>query len=443
MRKSLATIIVALVLVSSSAIAQMNTVRIEQLQSQIDALKSDLAQLRARPHFDSEDVDAVVRAVMADARRQSDPIGPLLPNLAGADGDGFYLKSDDGNYLLRPVVQFQFRGVASHRSQTPERASDTQSGFEIRRMEFSVEGHAISPRLTYEFKWVTERDGGGFILEDAYLQYEFRKGWAVLFGQFRDPVFHEELVSSKYLLAADRTLVNTMLGAQTGFVQGVSLVYGDRDTPLHAALAFHDGAGSINTPFTDSVGEPGFVEHFGISSRIEYKLAGDWKNYKDFTALGTGRDLLVIGAAADWTQGAGIDAIFATVDAQWKTAGGLGTYGALLFNYLGQRDAGDDQFDFGALIQTSYLFTPNWEVFARYDFTSIDAHSSAAADFINEFTFGFNRYLGVNGRLGHRAKLTFDATYLPQGSPIDATGLGILAGDDAEFVLRGQFQLVL
>ena len=358
------------------------------------------------------------------------------------------LRSDDGNFTLRPVAQFQFRGVAASREGAPGGGSETDSGFEIRRMEFSIEGNAFAPKLTYEFKVITDRDGGGLELEDAWLQCEFADRWAVLFGQFRDPVFHEELVSSKYLLAVDRSLVNALLAAPTGFVQGVSLAYGDRATPLHAAAALHDGAGSINTPFFDSEGEPGFVEHFGVAARAEYKLMGDWKNYKDFTALGTKRDLLVLGTAADWTQGDGADVIFTTADAQWESATGVGLYAALLGTYYDLDEpgpTGGSRFDVGALVQGSYLFERGWEVFARYDVTKLDDDALVAGgeDTFSEITLGANRYLGRGGRFGHRAKFTFDVTYLPDGAPADATGLGILASDDAEWVVRGQSQLVL
>ena len=46
---------------------------------------------------------------------------------------------------------------------------------------------------------------------------------------------------------------------------------------------------------------------------------------------------------------------------------------------------------------------------------------------------------------GHAAKFTIDATYLPNGSPIDLNGGGILPQptDDPQFLLRAQFQLLL
>ncbi len=64
-------------------------------------------------------------------------------------------------------------------------------------------------------------------------------------------------------------------------------------------------------------------------------------------------------------------------------------------------------------------------------------------DAFSEVTVGANYYLGPGGRFGHRAKFTFDVTYLPDGAPSDATGLGILASEEEEWVVRGQFQLLL
>ena len=52
-----------------------------------------------------------------------------------------------------------------------------------------------------------------------------------------------------------------------------------------------------------------------------------------------------------------------------------------------------------------------------------------------------NYYPGRDGSAGHRAKLTLDLVYLPKGSLSDQTGLGVLAGTEDQFLLRGQFQL--
>jgi hypothetical protein len=62
-------------------------------------------------------------------------------------------------------------------------------------------------------------------------------------------------------------------------------------------------------------------------------------------------------------------------------------------------------------------------------------------DVYNEFTVGVNYFLGKDGSAGHRAKVTVDVVYLPDGAPSTQTGAGIFAADDDQFALRAQFTL--
>ncbi|MEA2734125.1 MAG: hypothetical protein QOE14_576, partial [Humisphaera sp.] len=59
-------------------------------------------------------------------------------------------------------------------------------------------------------------------------------------------------------------------------------------------------------------------------------------------------------------------------------------------------------------------------------------------DTLHEFAIGANYYVH-----GHDLKFTVDVLYMPNGSPVSDTGSGVLASDDTQFVLRGQFQLLL
>jgi len=56
-----------------------------------------------------------------------------------------------------------------------------------------------------------------------------------------------------------------------------------------------------------------------------------------------------------------------------------------------------------------------------------------------------NYYLGANGSAGHRAKVTIDLNWLPNGAPKPMTGQGYLgdSNGETELVIRGQFQLTL
>ena len=64
-------------------------------------------------------------------------------------------------------------------------------------------------------------------------------------------------------------------------MQGVGAVY-SVDT-IKVTGTFHDGQASINTNFRDT---PVNVTDWGVAGRVEYLVAGDWKPYNDFTAMG-------------------------------------------------------------------------------------------------------------------------------------------------------------
>src|SRR5690606_35115912 len=147
----------------------------------------------------------------------------------------------------------------------------------------------------------------------------------------KDPVHHEELVSSKRQLTADRSLANELLGGgRTDRVQGVGLTY--KQDALSGTVVFHDGANSDNANFLDGGNGGAPVDDtgadFGVGARVEYVVFGDKKAYNDFTAMGTKEDMLVLGAGADWTQDGSADVLFHTIDAQWETSTGLAIYGA-------------------------------------------------------------------------------------------------------------------
>ena len=82
----------------------------------------------------------------------------------------------------------------------------------------------------------------------------------------------------------------------------------------------------------------------------------------------------------------------------------------------------------------------NVEIFGRWDCTFLDEDllTSGADDTLNEFTLGANYFL-----YGHNAKLTVDISYLPEGSPVNASGIGALATDEDEFILRAQLSFFL
>ncbi|WP_428940697.1 porin [Fontivita pretiosa] len=417
----------------------------EQLMQQIEQLQNKVQQLEAKQQqaLSARDVDATVESVLRDAERRSKLL-QMEGFTAGYNKGKFVIQDAAGNWVLNPYLQFQFRNVTNYREDGGGAGDDDiQHGFEVRRMKFGFKGNAVTPDLTYNFRWEADQDGGGVTLEDAWVQYMLNDSMAVKAGQWKDNVFHEETMSSGKQLAVDRSLVNELLGGgATDYVQGVSFLYLPEDMPFRAEVALHDGLNTDNTNFLEKTGGAlGIAPNFGVSARVEYKVMGDWKAYDDFSAMGNTEQLLVIGGGVNYSQDGSEYALLHTVDAQFEMDNGLGVYAA----FLGvSRDLGgalDSLYDWGALVQAGYMLNDQWEVFARYDYTSLDDDTVAPGDedSFNEFTLGANWYVGG----GHNCKLTADVTFLPDGAPSDVEGIGVLAGDENQIILRAQFQLLL
>jgi hypothetical protein len=418
--------------------------QIEQLQAKVQQLETTQEK-----SLNARDVDATVDRVLRDAERRSQ-LMQLEGFTAGYD-NGFKLRSADGNFLMQIYTQFQFRNVTNFTDSPAVFDADddiigfsddekVQNGFEVRRMKFGFKGNAFTPDLTYNFRWETAENGGGVTLEEATVQYQFSDQMAVRAGQWKDDWTHEETTSSSRQLAADRSLLNELIGGgQTDYVQGVMLVYNPSDSAFRANVAYHDGANTDNTDWQENTGGILFVggPNFGVSGRAEFKVSGDWKSYDDFTARGNTDGVFVIGGGFDFTQGGDSDVWFHTIDAQWESAGGLSIYGAFVGAWV-DSDVVDSSYNWGFLGQVGYVFDDRWEVFGRADYTRFDEDTVSGDDDFPELTAGVNYYWH-----GHAAKFTVDFTWLFNGAPSDLTGIGVLASDDDEFVLRAQFQLLL
>lgn len=428
-QKKIAPLIAAVLAASTGAIADTVTEpTYEQLRQQIAELQQRLDQIETT-RVNAADTDRVVAEVLNDAHRRSQLLA--VEGLTAGYNRGFFIRSADGSFQLKPSLAVQFRYVANL---TGGENSDGQDGFEIRRLRPRIDGNVFSPNLTYSFQWDVARNGGNVTLLDAWAQYKFGEDWAIRIGQFKESVFHERDIGFTRQLAADRSILDSIAGNETDRVQGVALLYGGgKEDSLRAEVAFHDGANSKNTDFRNN------SSHFGVGGRVEYRVSGNWADYRDFTAKGTTTDLLVVGAGADFTQTGDTDVIRSVIDVQWEYASGLGVFGAVYGRFT---NSDDNRTDYGASVQVGYLLNPSWEVFGRYSVLRFDDVGGDDRT-VHEIVGGVTRYLGPNGSYKHSAKATVDVVYLPNGFPTDQTGSGILAGDGDEVVLRAQFILSL
>lgn len=391
-----------------------------------------------------DEVSAIVAESLADAQARTSL-------LAGADGghDGGFFIAGEG-FRLAIGGQLQFRYIANFRDEEDD--DDLDTGFQARRTKLDFQGQ-VHDDFGFKVSGSLERNGGAFVLEDAYATYDLSDGFQVQWGQFKLPLLWEELVSSKRQLAVERSIVNGVFNQ--GRSQGVQGIYtADR---WRVQGAFSDGVNADNTDFT-SAGEADYA----FTGRVDFIAGGDadWRRFRDFTSE-RGQDFAArLGAAANYQQmtlGKGsqtgdpadvdVNSLLYTVDAQLE-GDGWNAFGEFVGNWAQARAGGDDAdlHDFGLVVQGGYRITDKTELFARYDGIFADDERDLDEDVFSFITAGANHYFA-----GHAVKASADIVYALQETTELAsefggfpnTGAGMLgSAEDGEIAIRMQFQLL-
>jgi hypothetical protein len=415
--------------------------QIQQLQAKVQQLEANQKEQQAQT-AQSADQQRAIEDVIKDAQTRSQWLenSTIISNYQNGK---FILQDETGNFVLHPWLWFQPRYVTTFRENDFGAGDDTQSGFELRRMKFGFDGNVFTPKLTYLFNWGTDRNSGVPTLEEASATYSFDDTWAVRGGQLKDPLAHESMLSSKHMMAVERSYPVDIFTGGDNYVQGVMGSYSHG--PWHAYGAFTDGArNNFNQNFEDF---PSNNADFGVAGRVEYKFMGDWNTYSGFNPLALKHDLLVVGAGMDYTQSGDTGILLHTVDGQYMMTSGWSIYGAYLARAVQNAPpvvgapATFDAYDWSVEGQVGYMLDRHWEPFARYSFTHFDsAEVPVGADNeVHEFTAGMNYFWH-----GDSAKWTADVVYLPNGAPFSDTAGDVLVNSgDNEVVLRIQFQLLI
>ena len=418
-------------------VAGMATVAIAQ-DPTLDQSRAELANMKA---------DAANRTSLLAAGSE-----------AGHDSKGFYM-ADGENFRLNVGGQIQFRYNMNFRDQDSAPGADDEfsNGFQTRRTKLEFWGNVINPNLHFKVVGAFDRgDDGNFALEDAWVAYDFNENLTMTWGQFKSPFMREELVSSKYQLAVDRSTMNEAFNQDRS--QGIQLEW--HNDNFRILGAFTDGFYSDNTDFTSS-GEADFA----LTGRIEYNTTGDWARYKDFTSWRSADKIgLIFGGAAHYqsegdTNGTGpLGTAAGTpgVDAEfWGLTGDIGVegkgwnlFGAVTWTNT-DIDGGFDGDNWGFNIQGGVFITNKDELFARWDMIFPDDAVAGDDDDFTTLTFGWNHYFVEES---HAAKFTVDLLWyleatgdLADSSFAEYTGEGINllpSDDDDQWGIRAQFQLL-
>jgi len=408
----------------------------QDLMTQVNELQAKVASLENQQAAKAAEVQATVASVLRDADTHS--LAMTGGSAGHGEGPGFNIVQGDFSLNIQPGMQFRFvANYGDERKHGEDGEFDT--GYEVTRARLALSGMAWDPALTYYFQWDMGDINGGVSLLDACVRYQIADQFALQSGQFKDFYYHEWSVGDFELLGSTRSLANGLIGVPEGSggrIQGSSLWYGtDRDA-IHAAVAIHDGLGSGNTDYADTVFQ------WGVTGRVEWKMMGEWKDYSDFTARMTKTDLLVLGAGVDCAQGDNFTGYKFAIDGQFETAN-LSLFGAILGRYIDPRNVANDDSstDWGFVVQAGYAFGPQWEIFGRVDMTIYDTETAFDEDTFMEVDVGVNYYLGRDGAAGNNAKVTVDVAWVGNGAPNALPYDDIIGGSDQmEVVFRAQLQ---
>ncbi|MDX2119047.1 MAG: hypothetical protein SFY96_12775 [Planctomycetota bacterium] len=426
----------------------------------------------------------------ADAQTRSSLLAP-----AASGSNGFTISDQSGNYKLTIGGTVQFRYTLDSRSDgvqgtgpgaTNVNKDDSLTmGFNnpITRLSFS--GNIHNPDLTFKVSALVSgasqntfdnsgnqsgTTNSGFVLEDAYGQYKYDNGMYVKWGQFKLPTVREEIVGDEYSLAAGTSVINGLF--TPGRTQGIEVGYTAESFRMMAD--FGDGVTSANTDYNSR-----FEADYALSLRGEFKFAGDWSRFNDFTSFRSQDFAAMVGGGIHWEQGGnsgngdnasnatlGNESTLYTLDGSLEGAGWNAF--AAFTGTTTDGDARNSISTYSLLIQGGVFVSEQAEIFARYEGIFADSESTGVgagneldpSDF-HFLTVGANYYIIPDS---HAAKVTADAVIsLNENAGLvnnavqtastqnigpfirggGGTNNGVLGdGDSGEVALRLQFQLL-
>jgi len=137
-------------------------------------------------------------------------------------GRGFRYQNKDTTFQIRAAFRFQslFMSEWTIKDDDLLKTGDLNTNFLIRRSRLKFDGFALTPKLNYKFELgLSNRDISGSdsyefrnasnVILDAYIDWNFHKGFSLLIGQTKLPGNRERVISSANLQFVDRSLLNS------------------------------------------------------------------------------------------------------------------------------------------------------------------------------------------------------------------------------------------
>ena len=348
-------------------------------------------------------------------------------------GNGiFNLVDKDSTWSMKIGARVQFLTSINWSETQNEGWGNARSNFLIRRARLTMEGFALTPKLTYKIQlgfsnrdMLTANEFTGNtpgIIRDAVLMWNFYENFELWVGQTKLPGNSERLISSGTLQFVDRSSLNAEFNIDRYF-----------GFQLHHHFNITDNF-MIREKFAFSQGEgrnviSGNLGGYQYTAKIELFPLGDFSledpiyeetpkfmfsgaynfNNNAVRTRGTLGSYMINDVGLYETN---INSLFLDAMFKYKGISFLGSYA--------QRDAKDPiaknsngsptgkivQIGKGFNLQAGYLFPGNWEIAARYTHSkwSLDQTSLLPE---NQYTLGVSKYI-----IGHNLKVQSDLNYL-------------------------------
>lgn len=362
-------------------------------------------------------------------------------------GEGLNVMGKDSSFSMKASFRFQnlFDNTWTISGDDFGKVEELKSKFMVRRARFKFDGFAYTPKLKYKFEvGLSNRDiqhdgdayfgKGASIIYDAYVSWNFYKGFSLQAGQAKLPGNRERVISSANMQFVDRSILNAAFNLDRDV--GVMLIHdgklGKAKTKLIVALSQGEGRNVIAGNFNG----------------YEYTFRGEILPFGTFTSKGDyfGSDLcreekpkLSIGISYDYNEKSvrsrnnlgkflvvddaiykGVSTGFVDMMFKFKGFSFMGEYAiratadrnAQLYDV---NDAVVGTYFTGAAInlQAGYLFKSNYELAFRY--SQVNPQNTLVGNNEKQYLIGFSKFV-----VGHKLKVQTDIGYYEKANKDDA-----------------------
>ncbi len=355
-------------------------------------------------------------------------------------GDGIRYTAKDSTFGVKASFRFQTLFAGNWRVNNDDYGDigNFSSNFLIRRARLKFEGFAYSPKLTYALQLgLSNRDldhggaqyygEGGNLVLDAYLKWNFYKGFSLKAGQFKLPGNRDVLISSASMQFVDRSELNSKFTLERDV--GVGLNYDKvlgKQFGLHLSAAFAQGEGRNIISGNKGGYQTTFrieVMPFGEFMKKGAYVGGDvYREQKPKLALALAADRNSNAARSRGNRGAFLpenaelkDLYTGFADFMFKYKG-ISVMGEYALRRTRDNNPNVEDLDgnhlgayhFGSAInlQAGYLFNSNYELAARYTYLSSHTNFVTSPNLIY-YTLGASKYIK-----NHNLKVQTDVGYI-------------------------------